>query len=244
MLQIAFAERTDRAMNIDVKEETRRIRILVVDDHPIVRRGIIQLIEDEPDLQVCGEADDVQTAVERVRESDPDVVLVDIALKHSNGLELIEVIRQNNPTTPCLVVTMHDEELYGERALRAGARGYIMKQDGDDRIVEAIRAILRQEIYVSEQFKQYMLRAIAPNNRGGFESKVAELSDREFVVFQAMGEGRSSREIATRLRVNIKTVETFRRRIRTKLGIESTTELSRKAVQWNERASSGAYRST
>lgn len=217
-------------------------RILLVDDHPIVRRGMVQLIDAEPDLGVCGEAEDINPAIELTSLLDPDIVIVDITLKTSNGLDLITELKRKYPFTPALVVSMHDEEVYAERSLRAGARGYVMKQDGDENIVRAIRKVLDGGVYVSESFSQRMLEGIATGSPPNFQQQLAELSEREFEVFRAIGEGKTPREIAQRLDINVKTIETYRRRIRAKLGIQGGNQLRYRAFEWVTSQSSPAQK--
>ncbi len=216
----------------ETQPQTRVWRVVIADDHPIVRRGIRQLIDDEPDMEVSGEADDARAAFDLVRRSDPDIVLADISLKSSSGLELVSLVRKHYPSIPCLVVSMHDEELYAERALRAGARGYVMKQDGDETIIRAVRKVIQGEVYASDAFNQRLLEGLAAGNPADFRNQLAELSERELEVFQAIGQGKTTRDIAEMLDVNVKTIETYRRRIKSKLGIANTSQLAFRAVEW------------
>lgn len=207
-------------------------RIGLVDDHPIVRRGLTQLIEDEDDLSVCGEAEDVASALRLVEETSPDVLIVDIILKESNGLDLTARLHQQYQSLPCLIVSMHDEYIFAERALRAGARGYVMKQHGDELVVTAIRRVLDGGIYLSDELNNLLLGQIVGRRGSNGSQPLSELSNRELEVFRAMGEGHSTGEIAKLLGVNHKTVETYRRRIRSKLNIESSRQLAVRAVEW------------
>jgi DNA-binding NarL/FixJ family response regulator len=206
--------------------------ILVVDDHPILRQGLTQLINQEVDLRVCGEADEEHTAVEAIAALKPDMVIVDIALKDTSGIELIKRIKASNERLPILVLSMHDESLYTERALRAGANGYIMKQEAPDQIVKAIRRVLAGEIYVSEQIGSRLLRKIVHGRPTAIDSPIDNLSDRELEVFRLIGRGYRTRQIAEMLRLSVKTVESYREHIKHKMGFRDATELLQHAIQW------------
>lgn len=214
---------------------TATYRVLIVDDHPIVRRGITQLIEAEPDLETCGEADDVAGGSALARELEPDIVLVDITLRRCNGLDLVAELSTLENPIPCLVVSMHDEDVYAERALRAGARGYVMKQNGDEVVIEAIRKVLAGQVYASDGFNQRLLRGLISGSVEDDTIELESLSEREIQVFQAMGQGKSTRVIAEEMDVNVKTIESFRRRIKAKLGIQNTNQLAYRAVEWSVR---------
>jgi DNA-binding NarL/FixJ family response regulator len=206
--------------------------ILVVDDHPILRQGLTQLINQEADLRVCGEADEERTAIEAIAALKPDMVIVDIALKDTSGIELIKKIRASNERLPILVLSMHDESLYTERALRAGANGYIMKQEAPDQVVKAIRRVLAGEIYVSEQIGSRLLRKIVHGQPTTIDSPIDNLSDRELEVFRLIGRGYRTRQIAEMLRLSVKTVESYREHIKHKMGFRDATELLQHAIQW------------
>jgi len=208
--------------------------VLVVDDHPIVRQGIRSLLEQEPDLVVCAEAESAAEALSRVEEKPPDAALIDISLVGADGLELTKSLRSRGFTFPVLIMSMHDESLYAERVLRAGANGYIMKQEVSGQIVEALRRVLRGEIYVSGDVRQRILLGIRSRRAESEASAVDRLSDRELEVFRLIGQGWSTRQIAERLHLSIKTIETYRAHIKDKLNLESATELVRYAVQWVE----------
>jgi DNA-binding NarL/FixJ family response regulator len=215
------------------KREPDRKRILVVDDHPMMRQGLAQLINNEPDLAVCWEADNAAQALGLVSAHQPDLVLADISLPGKNGLELIKDIRALSPGAPILVVSMHDESLYAERALRAGARGYIMKQEGGKKLMTAIRQVLNGQIYVSEKMSARILETFS-GRRAEFASPMEKLSDREFEVFQLIGQGKGTRDIAEQLHLSVKTVEVHRANIKEKLKLKSATDLVREAVRWAE----------
>jgi len=208
-------------------------RVLVVDDHPIVRRGMSQLIEDQVDLEVCGEAESATAAIEMMRTRRPDVAIVDLSLSDAAGVGLIRDMRNWNPHLAVLVLSMHDEVLHAERALRAGASGYIMKHQATDRIIDAIHQVLRGEIYLSDRMKERLLhRLVGEQEKARPTSALAALSDRELEVFQLLGRGASTREIASRLCLSIKTIETHRDHIKAKLNLESGRELLRFAMSW------------
>ena len=212
-----------------------RRRVLIVDDHPIVRQGLTQMINQEADLTVCGEAEDAQNALQAVADLHPDLLLVDLSLKGGSGLELIKALRTRQHMVPILVVSMHDESLYVERALRAGARGYIMKHEATDIMMNAIRRVLRGEIYVSDKMLTKLLGRLFPGDTPDSNTSILErLSNRELEVFRLIGEGQSTRHIATVLHVSIKTVESHRAHIKEKLQFNDTVELVRYAIQWVE----------
>ena len=209
-------------------------RILIVDDHPMMRQGLAQLIGAEPDLAVCGEAENASLALETVSALKPDLVLADISLPGKNGLELIKDFQALQPGLPILVISMHDESLYAERVLRAGGRGYIMKQEGGKKLMLAIRQVLSGKIYVSEKISADILETFSGHRAGTEGSPVEKLTDREFEVFQAVGQGQGTRDIAEKLHLSIKTVEAHRANIKTKLRLKSAVELVRYAVRWAE----------
>jgi DNA-binding NarL/FixJ family response regulator len=208
--------------------------VLLVDDHPIIRKGIRSLLQLEPDLSVCGEAESAGEALQAMDQHAPDVVVVDISLKGTDGLELTKSIRARHPQVPILIVSMHDEGLYAERALRAGANGYVMKQEVADHIVSALRQVLKGETYVSEAIRQKILMGIRGRREAQETSPVDRLSDRELEVFRLIGSGYGTRQISERLHLSIKTIETYRSHLKEKLNLESASELVRHAVQWVE----------
>lgn len=211
-------------------------RVLIVDDHPIFRDGISQLINQEDDVEVCGGVPSAAHALTAVEELSPDLLIVDISIHGSNGIELVKVVRGRYPNLPVLVISMHDERIYAERALRAGARGYIMKSAATEKVLMAIRRILGGGLYLSEAVGGRLLNTLlmGRGEKAGI-SPVGQLSDRELEVFQALGEGKGTREIAEALKLSIKTVETHRAHIKSKLNIRTANELIRSAVEWVSR---------
>src|SRR5215467_7819669 len=201
----------------DAATPLERTRVFIVDDHPIVRQGLAQMLKQEADLTVCGEAEDAQHALQAIAELHPDLVLVDLSLKGGSGLTLIRALKARQSTLPVLVVSMHDESLYVERVLRAGARGYIMKQEATDTMMHAIRRVLQGEIYVSEKMMTKLLGRFVLDAVDTGASALERLSNRELEVFRLIGEGHTSRHIAEVLRVSIKTVESHRAHIKEKL---------------------------
>ncbi len=215
----------------------KKMQVYLVDDHPIVRQGLIKLIEQEPGLAVCGESGNVAMALDDVQKIDPDVILVDISLEESNGLELIKLIDDLGLQIPMLVLSMHDESLYAEHALRAGASGYVMKQAAATTLIQAIEKVLEGEIYVSKTMSSQMLKMALRG--GGDEPRTGTelLSLRELEVFELIGRGNSTREIAEQLSLSVKTIETYRAHIKDKLQLRSGTELMQRAVHWVENES-------
>ncbi len=212
-------------------------RVFILDDHPMMRQGLAQLIEAEPDLSVCGEAETAGGALEAVAALKPDLVLADISLPDKNGLELIKDLQSSAPGLPVLVISMHDESLYAERVLRAGGRGYIMKQEGCKRLMQAIRQVLGGQVYVSEKISAKILEIFSGHHLEAESSPVSKLTDREFEVFQLIGQGQSTKEIAAGLHLSAKTVEVHRINIKQKLNLKSAPELIRYAVRWVESSS-------
>ncbi len=209
-------------------------RIFIVDDHPIFRQGLAQLINQESDLCVCGEADDYQGALRAVAELNPDMVIVDITLKDMSGIDLIKEVRKLNRGIIMLVISMHDESLYAERALRAGARGYVMKQEASESIVQAIRQVRIGGIYVSPRMTEQMLSRFVEGPLDAVESPLKALTDQEMEVFHLIGEGLGISEIGLRLHLSVKTIGTYRERIKEKLNLRNSTELLRHAFNWVE----------
>ncbi|MGA9356423.1 MAG: response regulator transcription factor [Terriglobales bacterium] len=208
-------------------------RILVVDDHPIVRQGLALLINREADLVVCGEAEEATGAIHVLASSHPDVLILDISLNGPDGLDLLKTIRTTHPALPVLILSMHDESIYAERALRAGANGYIMKQEATEKVLVAVRRILSGEIYVSDRIANKMLKHYITGSGTLRNSSIADLSDRELEVFRLIGEGHGTRQIAEELHLSIKTVESYQAHIKEKLSLRSSRELMQRAIQWN-----------
>ena len=209
-------------------------RVLIVDDHAMMRQGLAQLINHEPDLVVAAEADTAGQALNLIAARRPDLVLVDISLPDKSGLELTKDIQVYHPGLPVLVVSMHDESLYAERVLRAGARGYIMKQEGGKKLMEAIRHVLEGQIYVSEKMSARILEVFSGHRSNSEDSSLEGLSDREFEIFRSLGQGEGTREIAERLHLSIKTVEVHRANIKRKLKLNKGAEVVRYAIRWTE----------
>ncbi|MEM8559503.1 MAG: response regulator transcription factor [Bacteroidota bacterium] len=209
-------------------------RLLLVDDHPLLRKGLAMTLNAEADLDVVGQAASAEEALEAFGTLDPDVALIDISLPGMSGLELLKHLLALKPDLLALVVSRHDESLYAERAVRAGAKGYVMKVEAADEIVQAVRHVLRGGIYMSEDLKDRLLFGAAVGRKAPMQSPLEVLSDRELEVFEMTGRGLPTREIAERLHLSVKTVESYRARIKTKLSLESGTELMQHAVRWVE----------
>ena len=209
-------------------------RVMIVDDHPMMRQGLAQLIDNEPDLKVVAEADTGGQGLDLAIKEKLDLSVLDISLPDKNGLELIKDIRSVRPELPILIISMHDEALYAERVLRAGARGYIMKQEGGKKLLQAIRQVLTGQIYVSEKMSARILETFSGHASEQSSSPVARLSDREFEVFQLIGQGKGTKEIAQHLNLSVKTVEVHRANIKEKLSLQTATDLVRFAVRWAE----------
>ena len=208
--------------------------ILIVDDHPVMRYGLSQLIDAEADLEVCGEAGTAADAMDLLGSMNPDLLLVDLTLSDKNGLELIKDIRAVYPGAQILVVSMHDETLYAERALRAGARGYIMKESAASSLIKAIRRVLDGKIYVSDLMAARLLELLSGQQSETINSPLDRLSDREFEVFQQIGMGKGSRDIADQLNISVRTIDAHRAHIKSKLGMKDGNALVRYAVRWVE----------
>jgi len=230
-------EDTDRTREASMGPDTTiadtRRRILIVDDHPLVRAGMAALIQAEPDLAVCGEAATASEALACFRECTPDAVVLDLSLADCSGLGLLKRLAKSAPRTPILVCSMHEESLFAQRALNAGASGYIHKQEATTHVIEAIRQVLSGRIYLSEQESDRALRrgASAPES-GHPRASVQGLSDRELEVFNLIGQCQSASQIAEQLHLSVKTIETHRAKIKRKLGLATGSELTRYAVQW------------
>ena len=217
----------------------KKRQVFVVDDHPIVRNGLTQLLNREADLSVCGEAGEAQNALGVIVEARPDVLILDISLNGPDGLDLLKEIREFMPDLPVLVLSMHDESIYAERALRAGANGYIMKHEASEKVLLAVRRILNREVYVSDQVSETMLRQYVGRSSDVTHSPIEDLTDRELEVFRMIGEGHGTREIAEKLHLSVKTVETYQAHIKEKMSFRSARQLVQHAIQWviNEKKS-------
>lgn len=214
-------------------ESPRKHRLFIVDDHPIFREGLGKIVSQETDLEICGEADAAAEAFGKISALKPDLVLTDIGLPGKSGLELIQDLHAAMPDVPVLVISMHDESVYAERVLRAGGRGYVMKQAGPAIMLQSIRLVLAGKVAVSAAISAAILDSLArPGAARDGGSVVGKLSNREFEILRLIGQGRDSHEIANALHLSIKTVDTHRGNIKTKLGLRSSTELIHYAVRW------------
>jgi DNA-binding NarL/FixJ family response regulator len=222
-----------------VKSKSSAKRLFIVDDHPMMRSGLAQLIDNEPDLKVGGEAGTAAEALDAVLKQKPDLLLLDISLPDKNGLELIKDLRALKPELPVLVISMHDEAIYAERVLRAGGRGYLMKQEGGKKFLQAIRQVLDGRIYLSEKMSARILETFSGQASGAAVSPVERLTDREFEIFQLISQGKATREIARQLHLSVKTVEVHRANIKKKLGLKTANDLLRYAVRWAETEEGG-----
>ena len=212
--------------------------VFVIDDHPIVREGLTQLINREPDLTVCGTAEDIYEALKAMQTLKPDIALADISLKGADGIELIKNLKIRMPALPVLVLSIHDESIYAPRALRAGARGFIMKQEATENVLLALRRVLSGEIYLSKRMANKKLQQFvgAPGTAQKFS--IDRLSDRELEVFRLIGQGHGTRRIAEELRLSVKTVESYREHIKEKMTLSDASELVQHAIQWLQREKS------
>ena len=213
---------------------SQTIKVLLVDDHPLVREGLVNLINQQADLQICGEAGNEPQALELIRTVQPHVAIVDISLESGSGLELIKSIKALFPAVTVLVLSMHDESLYAERALRAGARGYVMKREAAKKVIQALRCVLAGQLYVSDKIAALMAEKFIEGRTAATASPIEQLSDRELEVFQLLGLGHSTRQIADHLHIGFKTVQAYCARIKEKLKLANATELLREAIRWHE----------
>jgi DNA-binding NarL/FixJ family response regulator len=220
------------------KNSKRKRRVFVVDDHPLVREWLTNLINHQPDLEVCGEAENAADALRGIRVTKPELAVIDITLNAASGLELIKDIRIQHPSVAPLVLSMHEEELYAERAMRAGARGYVRKRETSKNILTAMQRVLEGGIYVSEKLSNAMALKFLEGHEavGVAQSRVGQLSDRELEVFHLLGQGRSTSEIADQLHLSLKTVQAYCVRAKEKLGLTTAAELLREAILWEENA--------
>lgn len=207
-------------------------RILIVDDHPLFRQGVAQLINTQADMMCCGEAEDLKSTLKAVVETKPDLVLVDMRLANEDGLDLIKAVKVDHPNLPMLAISQFDETVYAERVLRAGGSGYLMKEEAAGEVLSAIRTVLSGELYVTRKMAVLVLHKLLDQGPAGNRGDVASLSDRELQVFGLLGSGLSTRKIATRLGVSFKTIESHRENIKRKLGISDAAALIRHATDW------------
>lgn len=228
------------------KEEDRKMkyRIFIVDDHPIVRRGIKQLINQETNLTVCGEASDMASALEAIAACNCDLVIVDLSLGQDSGIRLIEDLLFNNPNMKILVLSMHDESLYAERCFSAGAKGYIMKQEPPEKVISALKIVLNGEVYISNTLGSRLLYKLVSKQSATFSSPIEQLSNRELEVFQLIGKGLKTRKIAEQLNLSVKTIETYIDHIKKKMNLEDSRDLLLHAVQWGLNGKSQTMQTT
>jgi DNA-binding NarL/FixJ family response regulator len=213
---------------------TRKSRVFIVDDHPLVREGLGNLINGQDDLIVCGEAEDSVQAIAGIIQARPDVALVDISLKNESGLELVKDLGKQCPFVALIVLSMHDEALYAERALRAGARGYVMKRETSKSVLASIRRVLEGGVYVSERVVNRMANRLRSSRAAAVSSPVERLSDRELEIFRLLGQGRTPSQIAGDLNLSLKTIQAYCARAKEKFGVTSLTELLRAAIRWED----------
>lgn len=213
-------------------QSTSRIRVFLVDDHPAIREAIRDTIDDTIDMEICGETSSSDEAFRQIEEVDPDVAIIDISLNDAHGLDLVQNIRAQYPEVQTIVFSMYDENVYAERAIRAGAAGYLMKSEPTKNIVEAVRSVHDGEVYLSRRMASRILNKVAMGETSEPSFAIDELTDREMAVFQMLGQGYSVQEIQDRLNLSRKTIETYRRRAKEKLGFDTVSELLQYAVQW------------
>ena len=213
--------------------QTKKRKVFLVDDHPIVREGLGLLINGEADLMVCGESDGGTAILQTIGQLRPDIVVLDISLNGPDGIDLLKMLRITDPGLPVLILSMHDESTYAERTLRAGGNGYIMKQEATEKVLTAIRRILRGEVYLSERLANRMLQHFVCGGAPSKDSPLANLSDRELEVFRLIGEGHGTRQIADELNVSVKTVESYQAHLKEKLSLRNARELVQHAIEWS-----------
>jgi DNA-binding NarL/FixJ family response regulator len=211
-------------------ETEQKFRVLLVEDHPMFRDQLTQLINKEPGMTVCGEADNIHDAFRGIESKQPDIAIVDLSLNGPSGLELLKNLKATEIDVPILVLSMHDEALYAERVLKAGARGYITKNEASKEVMTAICAVLRGEIYLPAKIASRILESVAVGRKG--ENGIGQLTDRELEVFELIGLGRSTREISSCLHLGMSTVDTYRARIKTKLHLDNSSQLAHEAIRW------------
>jgi DNA-binding NarL/FixJ family response regulator len=220
------------ATRVQFCSQAKKCRVLLIDDHPIVRQGLALLIDREPDLSVCGEADGAHSAFHAITTLRPDIVVLDISLSGPDGLDVLKEIRTKDSSLPVLILSMHDESIYAERAMRAGANGYIMKQEATEKVLVAIRRILQGEVYLSDRLTNTMLQQYVRGNAPTRKSPLVNLTDRELEVFRLIGEGHGTRQIADELHLSVKTIESYQAHIKEKLSLRNARELVQHAIEW------------
>jgi len=214
------------------KKGSRIVRVFIVDDHPVVRQGVGMLVAQQPDMEVCGDAESGPEALQKMMELEPDLAVVDLSLKDSSGMELIKDMQTQCPNVKILVLSMHDETFFAEWVLRAGARGYITKAESTLKVVDGIRTVMKGDVYLSETMSSKMISKLVSGYGEPDKPSVDSLTDRELEVFELLGNGYGTREIAEKLHRSVKTIETHRERIKEKLQIDTATDLIKHAVQW------------
>jgi DNA-binding NarL/FixJ family response regulator len=212
-----------------------RRRVFLIDDHTVVRNGLAELLNHTSDLQICGEAASAEEALEKIESSTPEIALVDLTLGEMTGLELIKTLKTRLPQLPLLVLSMHDESFYAERCLRAGAKGYIMKKEAIEQVEHAIRQILDGKVYLSQKMSDQFLLAVARGDAAKIGSPVNLLSDRELEVFECIGRGLGASEIARKLHLSVKTIESYQAKLKEKLNLKDSSALFQYALHWVER---------
>jgi DNA-binding NarL/FixJ family response regulator len=212
----------------------RKSRVFIVDDHPLVREGLTNLVNGQDDLIVCGEAKDSPQAINGIVKARPDVALIDISLENESGFELVKQLRSQCPQVALIILSMHDETLYAERALRAGARGYVMKHETSKSVLASIRVVLGGGVYVSDRIVNRMALRLRSSRKPVASSPLERLSDRELEIFRLLGQGRTTSQIAGDLNLSLKTVQAYCARAKEKFGVTSLTELLRAAIQWDD----------
>src|SRR5436309_7433368 len=221
-------------MSQTIEQAVSQRRIFLVDDHPLVREGLGNLINQQSDLMVCGQAEDAAQALAGMGAARPDLALIDISLKTASGLELVKDLKIHFPDVALIVLSMHDEMVYAERAIRAGARGYVMKRETTKEVLTAIRRVLQGDVYVSERVVNLMARRLGSARKAAASSPVEQLSDRELEIFRLLGQGRTTSQSATDLHLSLKTVQAYCARAKEKFGVDSLTELLRAAIRWED----------
>lgn len=222
-----------------IPSPAKKSRVLLVDDHPIVRQGLALLIDRESDLCVCGEAEGAHSAFHAITTLRPDMVVLDISLNGPDGLDVLKEIRTSTTNLPVLILSMHDESIYAERAMRAGANGYIMKQEATEKVLVAIRRILQGEVYLSDRLTNTMLQQYVRGASPAKGSPLVNLTDRELEVFRLIGEGHGTRQIAEELHLSVKTIESYQAHIKEKLALRNARELVQHAIEWTVNLSGG-----
>ena len=209
-----------------------KLKVIIVEDHPIFRKGLALLIEQTKEYQVVGEASSVKEAIELIEQNTPDITIIDLTLKESNGLDLIKELKTSSPNVKILVISMHDEDIYAERVLRAGAHGYIMKEQASTNTIDALNTIMENRYYISQSIQEKLLQSTISVSKKSSESAIYSLSDREFQVFQLIGQGLGVIEIASQLSLSVKTIESYRNNLKIKLKLNDAAALRKFAIRW------------